>query len=104
MVKHELMIVADYSEASSLTLNELCEACNVSIDVVNELIEYDIIHPKHSLQNQLVIELIDLQRAKTALRLQHDLEVNLAGIVLVLDLLDEVEKLRKEMQFLEKNL
>lgn len=98
------MIIADYSQDSPLTLSELCEICNVSMDVVNELIAYEIIHPKHSSQNQVVFELIDLLRVKTALRLQRDLEINLAGVVIVLNLLDELEKLRKQAEFFERQL
>lgn len=103
MVKHEIMIIADYSQNSLLTVNELCEICNISVDVVNELIAYDIIHPRQTSEHQVVFEIIDLQRAKTALRLQHDLEVNFAGVVLVLDLLDELEELRKQAKFLQRH-
>src|SRR5207237_9211976 len=104
MAKHEIMIIADYSQNSLFTLEELCEICHVSIDTVNELIAYDIVHPKQTRDHQVVFEMIDLQRAKTALRLQHDLEVNFAGVVLVLDLLDELESLRKQAELLQRNL
>lgn len=104
MKKHEIMIIADYSEKSPLTLSELCEICNISQDVVQEFISWEIVHPKHSGEEELIFELMDLQRVKTALRLQHDLEVNLAGVALVLDLLDELEELREKAKFLEKDI
>jgi len=37
-----------------------------------------------------------LRRARIALRLQRDLGVNLAGVALALDLLEELEQLRRE--------
>jgi chaperone modulatory protein CbpM len=39
-----------------------------------------------------------VQRARIALRLQHDLEINLAGVALALDLLDEIEQLRRALR------
>jgi chaperone modulatory protein CbpM len=104
MKKHEIMIVADYSDKSPLTLSELCEICNISQNVVHEFISWEIVHPRQSAQQELIFELIDLRRIKTALRLQHDLEVNLAGVALVLDLLEELEELREKAKFLEKNV
>jgi len=39
-----------------------------------------------------------LRRARLALRLQRDLELNLAGVALALDLIDELQRLRRELQ------
>lgn len=104
MKKHEIMIIADYSDKSPLTLAELCEICNISQDRVQEFISWEIVHPRQSRGEELIFELIDLQRIKTALRLQHDLEVNLAGVALVLDLLEELQELRERTKFLEKDV
>lgn len=38
-----------------------------------------------------------LRRARLALRLQRDLELNLAGVALALDLLDEIAALRRRL-------
>jgi chaperone modulatory protein CbpM len=45
---------------------------------------------------------IHLQRAKTAVHLQRDLDVNLAGVALVLDLLEEMEELRERVKLLDR--
>jgi chaperone modulatory protein CbpM len=39
-----------------------------------------------------------LRRARLALRLQRDLELNLAGVALALDLIEELEQLRREVR------
>lgn len=39
-----------------------------------------------------------LRRARLALRLQRDLEINLAGVALALDLMEELELLRRELR------
>jgi chaperone modulatory protein CbpM len=100
--KQEVMIVANYSNTSLISLSELCEICNITTERVEELIAYEIIHPKYSSQHQILFDVKDLQRVKTTLRLQHDLEVNLAGVTLILNLLEEVEELRARNEFLER--
>src|SRR5271154_6342301 len=39
-----------------------------------------------------------LRRARLALRLERDLELNLAGVALALELMDELEHLRRELK------
>jgi chaperone modulatory protein CbpM len=39
-----------------------------------------------------------LRRARLALRLERDLELNLAGVALALDLMEELERLRRELE------
>jgi len=99
MVKHEVMIIANYSQESLLTFDELCTICNISADRLHELIAYGIIRPKQTSQGHWLFNLVDLQRTRTALRLQRDLEVNTAGVAVVLDLLDELEELRAQAKF-----
>jgi chaperone modulatory protein CbpM len=40
----------------------------------------------------------NLRRARLALRLQRDLEINLAGVALALELLEEIHQLRRAMR------
>ena len=104
MNKNTLVIIADYSEGNvPLSLEELCEVCHVSSDFIHQLVEYEIIHPQGESPNEWVFDLRQLQRIKTTLRLQHDLEVNLSGIVLVLDLLEQLDKVRAKIDLLEKH-
>jgi chaperone modulatory protein CbpM len=39
-----------------------------------------------------------LRRARIAMRLQRDLELNLVGVALALDLMDEIQRLRREIR------
>jgi chaperone modulatory protein CbpM len=39
-----------------------------------------------------------LRRARIAVRLERDLELNLAGVALALDLLEELEQLRQQLK------
>jgi chaperone modulatory protein CbpM len=42
-----------------------------------------------------------LRRARTALRLQRDLEINLPGVALALELMEELDALRRELSGLK---
>lgn len=104
MNNKSLIIVADYSQDALLTSDEICLLCGLSHDDLNAFLNYGIIYPiKFSTSNELHFNLAHFQRIKRALRLQKDLEMNLAGVALVLDLLDEMEKLRSNVHLIEKH-
>ena len=47
---------------------------------------------------------VSVMRSRKALRLQRDLEINIPGLAVTLDLLDEVESLRAQVQSLKQQL
>lgn len=99
----EMVIIADYSKETSFSLEELCEICHISSDTIHAYIEFEIIHPAGKTPTDWKFDINHLSRVKTGLRLQHDLEVNLAGVAVVLDLLDEVDELRARLEVFEKH-
>ncbi len=84
-------------ERTELTLAELCEACSTSTEWVIELVEEGVIEPAGGERSRWRFSGTCLQRARTATRLQRDLDVNLAGVALVLDLMDEIQALRERL-------
>ena len=104
MVKKDIIIIADYSQESPLSFEEICKICNISSDFIYDLMEYEIIQLQDETPEEWRFDINQLQRVKTALRLQRDLEVNLAGVAVILDLLDEMEKLRTRAELFEKHL
>lgn len=103
MTKKELLIIADYSEESLVSLEELCAICGIRVEVVHDFVTHEIVKPSGNAPEQWVFDLSQLHRAKKALRLQRDFEVNLSAMALVLDLLDELERLRAKAALLEKH-
>lgn len=105
MSKKELFIIADYSAPSEpVSFDELCDICRASPEFVRELIEFEIVMPAGTNHHDWLFDAVQLYRIKTALRLHQDLEVNTAGIAVVLDLLEELEELRAHAAMLEKHL
>ena len=90
---------------TSFSLVELCELCSLPAETVIEMVEEGLIDPLESTAAPVWRFPADtLPRIQTALRLQRDLRVNLAGAALVLDLLDELQTLRSRMKSLERQL
>jgi len=90
-------------EQTELSLNDLCYACSSSAEWVIELVELGALEPIQ--QNRVIYQQTQwrfpgsaLQRARTARRLQRDLGINLAGVALALDLLDEIDTLHARLQ------
>lgn len=80
------------------TVNELCERCAINITLVYQFIELGVIEPKNSGEKDWQFSLDDYLRLRKAVRLQKDLDINPSGIALVLDLMDEVEALRAQVE------
>ena len=90
------VIIADYSQASHpLTLVELVEVTGIETTFICELVEFEVLQPAGAVPEQWLFDLLALRRVQTALRLRRDLEVNAAGIAVILDLLEQIENLKK---------
>ena len=102
MNSHDLLLVhtGTVIEEDSLTLGQLCRACGVHADWIISLVEESIIEPEGEDIRVWRFSGASLVRARSALRLQRDLGVNLAGIALALDLIEELESLRTQMKTL----
>jgi len=81
-----------------LTLADLCRSCGVPAEVINDMIEYGIIEPSGDTAAHWQFAGGCLWRVTTVVRLQRDLEVNLAGAALALDLIEEVRELRQQLR------
>ena len=87
----------------TINLNELCQFCQVPTDVVIRFIEYGVIHPvegdspKHWRFHQSV-----QIRTDKALRLKQDLGINVSGVALTLELLDEIAELKSKLNHLSQ--
>jgi chaperone modulatory protein CbpM len=84
-------------EQTELSLNEICQACSSSAEWIIELVNEGVLEPLGYQQTQWQFSGNSLQRALAAMRLQHDLGINLAGIALALDLLDEIKTLESRL-------
>ncbi len=89
-------------ENVTLSLNELAQRGAVHIEIIVELVQEGVLEPQGEEQEQWRFTGPDLIRLRRALNLQRDLELNLPGIALALDLLDELDELRAKIERLER--
>lgn len=89
-----------------LTMDELCRICAVHTGYIVELVQEGIIVPALvagratdgvSAPETWRFDSVHVRHTKVAWRLQHDLDVNLPGAALALQLLDELDSLRAQL-------
>ncbi|MGV8990646.1 MAG: chaperone modulator CbpM [Thiobacillus sp.] len=85
-------------EQTQLTLADLCRACAVHEERIIELVDMGVLEPQGREPARWVFGGASLHRARVAMRLQRDLEIDLAGAALALELLDEIASLRARLR------
>lgn len=83
------------------TFTELCQTCDVDAELVIRMIEHGLLEPQGQSDVDWRFDAKDLRRLQKALRLYRDLQINLNGIALALDLMEEIESLREKIKRLE---
>ena len=92
------VIIGDDEEFS---LEELSNVCAVESEWIVTLVEEGILEPLDISSNHWRFSSICLRRIQVIQRLQRDLDVNLAGAALALQLLNEIDNLRNRLSALE---
>jgi len=85
-------------EQTRLTLADLCRACAVHAERIIELVDAGVLEPQGREPARWIFAGTSLHRARKALRLQRDLDIDLAGAALALELMDEIESLRTRLR------
>ncbi len=99
MVEQTTDILSGYilEDEPRLSLRQLCDACAVRAEYIIELVDEGFIEPSGVERSHWCFNGVTIRRVQKAKRLQSDLGINLAGVALVLDLIDEIEVLRTQL-------
>jgi chaperone modulatory protein CbpM len=84
-------------EELQFTLADLCHACRAEREQLLALVDEGVLQPRGSRPQEWLFSGLALSRARAALRLSRDFELNAAGAALVLELLDEIEALHARL-------
>jgi chaperone modulatory protein CbpM len=106
MSKSEIVVIeSSPSEHRLFSLEEVCERCGAHTEIVVEMVEYGIVEPVEQASASVwyfnTQAVVRLQRAQ---RLMDELELNLAGVALSLELLDEIDELKNHIGALKTQL
>lgn len=90
----------------TFTLREVCERGNCHAEFVIKLVNYGILVPVEEVPEarEWQFDAAALNRLQKALRLQRDLKLNLPGLAVSLDLLDELHEMRREVARLNQRV
>jgi len=80
-----------------LTLRQLCDVCAVRAGYIIALVDEGFIEPSGVEKSHWCFSGVSVKRVQKAKRLQQDLGINLAGVVLAVELIDEIERLRAKI-------
>jgi chaperone modulatory protein CbpM len=95
---HSIEILAD----GSISLIEMLAVTRIERLRMIEMVDAGLLEPVGSVIEQWQFASRDLRRLRAALRLMEDLDVNLAGAALILDLIEERDALRARVTMLQQ--
>lgn len=84
----------------SFDLIHFAEACGQSPEWVMQLIEHGILPDRSPITPASTFLGEDISRAQRAYRLQRDFDASFSAVAMMLDLIDEVQELRREVKHL----
>ena len=97
-VENDVLSGKILEEDSEVTLAQLCEACAVRAEAIEAMMEEGIVAPTDVAVSKWRFTRSSVVRVRTVLRMQRDLNVNLAGAALALDLLERIEALQARLR------
>ena len=89
-------------ESQILTLEEFCQAIHAKKEIVITMVEYQLIQPQGETPDEWQFDAILLKRGKIAVSFYQDLEINMSGVALALELLDKIDELQQQVNILKK--
>ncbi|MEI8593401.1 chaperone modulator CbpM [Photobacterium sp. Hal280] len=93
----QLSITVIAEHEPTLNLAEFCRACGHPAEWVIALVEEGVLDPQGDRPIHWRFATVNLRRALRASRIQQDLDLNVPGVAVVLDLLDEIERLQRRL-------
>lgn len=104
--KDQIITIDVIEPQATFSLREICERGHCHAEFVIKLVSYGIIAPLEETADipEWSFDLGALARLRKAQRLQRDFRMNLPGLAMSLELLDEVESMRREVDRLNRQL
>ncbi len=97
MLPHDLLVFDFAHGARAYTVHEVCEICEVSLERVVSFVDFGVLTPEGTKLDDWRFPAQSILQMRRASRLQRDLELDLPGLALALELLEEIAGLRREL-------
>lgn len=83
-------------EQIEFSLLQLCRYCDVNARHVAEMVEEGVVMPSGPRPGSWRFSGHMMRRVQTVIRLERDLDINLSGAALIIELLEEIESLKRK--------
>lgn len=87
-----------------IRLPELCAELDLPREACLELVEHGVIQPQGKQADEWAFDITMVSVVRRAVRLQRDLDLDWSTVALVVNLLEERDQLRSELEALEQRL
>ena len=87
-----------------LRLTEVCKELEVSREACVELVELGLVQPAGDSPEEWVFDITSVSVVRRAVRLHRDLDMEWSAVALVVNLLEERDQLRAELDILQQRL
>jgi DNA-binding transcriptional MerR regulator len=104
MIKRHYQMVLCRNEREELTLEAVASSVGLHPDVVERFVDCGLIDPVGWIGSELLFDATAVPRLQTIKRLRGEIGVNLAGIAVILDLLDRLRALQSRNEWLRGKL
>lgn len=102
MVKHTQTTLEILDDRLRLSLRELSVQSGSHAEFIIDLVEYGVLQPEGAQPGEWRFPGTDLVLIKRAMRLRRDFDLNLSGLALTLELLEEIRMLRRAVSELQE--
>ncbi len=80
------------------TTNSICSFHEISNEMLSDMVSWGIATPSGTTLKKWIFSQVDYDRIGCALRFNKDLDINVPGAAMALELLGELDKIRRELK------
>jgi len=100
--KYELVVVRE--DPDQLTLSEVASLVGTTRETIEYYVEIGLVEPVSRIGAQLLFDPSALRRLRAIGRLRRDLGANVSSLGLIMDLVDRIRALQREIEVLREKL
>jgi len=92
------LIITEITDVETISLVKLCHSIEIPVEHIFMMVEYGVLEPINYRASHIRwrFPADSISKVQTAIRLERDLDLNMAGVALVIELMDELKQLRQQ--------
>jgi MerR family transcriptional regulator/heat shock protein HspR len=102
MTEGRYQIVLCHDEREQVTLEALAARAGLPLARVERYVEFGLLEPVGRAGSQALFDMAAVPRLRMIERLRRDIGINLAGISVILDMLDRLRALQRENEWMRR--